>query len=478
MKKLMVKMVCAALITWGMSAFADNARVDVDGRGAGIKLEIVKDPENGTATNALWLQGDLIHQCMTVDLPAGVEWSQASFAFKPDKDGTVELKLLGEWRMDAIKPGTLKPIWVLYDDIEVKNSELKNGSFDGGADGWKINGDAQFVADLGHGKPGAAKAWSSASVTQDLAVKAGLEVTVSFWFRTASNQSALRIFTIGHSFHANWLPNWLKQVEDVTDVMVHEQVGVSMIGGSRVLQHWELPEGDNSAKTALKTGKVDVLTMSPMLSPDEGIKNFTTLGLEHNPNLRITVQEFWLPYDRLDCFGENSYGEQGKLLRNWEDPPIAPDDPDKERKFDTSHFNVPTAEQIEKLHAPYFEKMNAYIAEQNKPFGKQVLYVVPVGQAVIALRKKIIEGKAPGLAKPSELFIDNLGHPANPICALSAYCHFAVIYKHSPVGLPLLSQLLIGDTKEQYPQELNLLLQQLAWDAVTHHPLSGVAGGK
>jgi hypothetical protein len=285
----------------------------------------------------------------------------------------------------------------------------------------------------------------------------------------AGMPAGLRIFTVGHSFHANWLPAWLADVAKSAGVAGHEQIGASMIGGSRVIQHWNLPDDKNQAKTALKTGKVDVLTLSPMLSPDEGIVNFVKLALENNPNTRITVQEFWLPFDRLDCFGEKSYGDLARTLRNWADPVADSNDPNKAR-YETLHFDVPTAEQIHKLHAPYFKAMDEYVTKLNKDLGKQSVFVVPVGQAVNALREKIIAGAAPGIAKQSELFSDKLGHPKAAIQALSAYCHFAVIYGRSPVGLPMPSLL----AKAKADEKLNRLLQELAWDAVTHHPLSGV----
>ena len=53
------------------------------------------------------------------------------------------------------------------------------------------------------------------------------------------------------------------------------------------------------------------------------------------------------------------------------------------------------------------------------------------------------------------------------------YCHYAVIYRKSPVGLPAPRQLAMGPQAEG----LNRLLQELAWDAVIHHPLSGVTAG-
>ena len=52
-----------------------------------------------------------------------------------------------------------------------------------------------------------------------------------------------------------------------------------------------------------------------------------------------------------------------------------------------------------------------------------------------------------------------------PMQALATYCHFAVIFRRSPVGLP------VGGKPPTADQRL---LQEAAWAAVTHDPLSGV----
>jgi len=63
---------------------------------------------------------------------------------------------------------------------------------------------------------------------------------------------------------------------------------------------------------------------------------------------------------------------------------------------------------------------------------------------------------------------EKLAKPA--LSVLMGYLHFAVIYRKNPVGLPAPKALKIdGDVNA-----LNQLLQEIAWDAVTHHPLSGV----
>ena len=65
--------------------------------------------------------------------------------------------------------------------------------------------------------------------------------------------------------------------------------------------------------------------------------------------------------------------------------------------------------------------------------------------------------------------------PANnaKLVELVGYVNYATIYRRSPVGLPvpaILKQAKLGDQEES----LNRLLQDLAWNAVVEHPLSGL----
>lgn len=257
-----------------------------------------------------------------------------------------------------------------------------------------------------------------------------------------------RVFTCGHSFHV-WAPAIILELAKGAGIADHQVVGVSGIGGSRVIQHWDLPEEKNKAKAALRTGGVDVLTLSPIHLPDPGIENFVTLALKHNPQSRVTVQEFWLPFDIYD-------------------PTF------KERPKNVDH-NALTGPRLQELHQPYFQAMDEHIRGLNKKFAKPVVFVVPVGQAVIALREKILAGQVPGVKTQGELFTDAIGHPTAPIKALAAYCHFAVIYRRSPIGLAVPNVLSRAGTPE-WGGKLNDLLQELAWKAVVEHPLSGVKG--
>ena len=256
-----------------------------------------------------------------------------------------------------------------------------------------------------------------------------------------------RVFTCAHSFHV-FVYRLLADMAAGAGIEDHQSVGLSRIGGSRVIQHWDVPEEKNEAKAALRAGEVDVLTLSPIWLPDEGIEKFARLGLEHNPEIRITVQEFWLPNDTYH--------------------PVYP----LETRVKVDH-NATNIAELRKQQSLYDRDLVQYIDDLNKRLGKQVVFLVPIGQAAAALREKIVAGEAPGLKTQWDLFRDCWGHPQAPLQVLDGYCHFAVIYRRSPVGLPLPNDLAkLEDLKEK--DKLNRLLQELAWEAVIHHPLSGV----
>ena len=254
-----------------------------------------------------------------------------------------------------------------------------------------------------------------------------------------------RVFTCGHSFHV-WVADMLCELAKAAGIRGHRAAGLSSIGGSTVLQHWAVPPARNEAKRALRAGQVDVLTLSPIWLPDEGIAKFAALACKHNPKVRVTVQEYWLPNDEYE-----------------------PVYPLQTRKV-VDH-NAATMPKLRRCHAAYFRDMDEAVRAINRQLGAAVALVVPAGQAVLALRELIIAGRVPGLKTQAELFTDSWGHPAPPIKALAAYCHFAVIYRRSPIGLPR-PAVLAGNRK--WGVAMNRLLQRLAWAAVTQHPLSGV----
>ena len=257
-----------------------------------------------------------------------------------------------------------------------------------------------------------------------------------------------RIATCGHSFHVFTY----KQVEEIAKSagLVHQLVGISSIGGSTVQKHWLVPEDKSAVKQVLKTGQLDVLTLSPIWLPDDAIEQFVKLGIEHNPALRITVQEYWMPNDEYN--------------------PMYP--LDTKKKVD---HNATDIAKLRDATQRYAKDIEDYVRSINQRLGKDSVIIVPVGMAAVTLREKIVKGEVPGLKTQAELFRDNWGHATIPLQILSSYCHFAVIYRRSPVGLPTPSA--FKTLKTISPDDhakLNTLLQQIAWVTVSHHPMAGV----
>ena len=199
-------------------------------------------------------------------------------------------------------------------------------------------------------------------------------------------------------------------------------VGTDYIGGSKSIQHWNIPDDKNKAKAALISGKTDVLILTPVYLPDDGIEKFAQLGFEHNPDFRVTVMEFWIPFD---VYNPTLYDKNYKPVAG--EPPLMP----KPAKVD---HNAATGDGLRKMHEYYFRTMDDLITSINQKLGKQVVFVVPMGQAVLALREKVIAGQAPGIKTQEDLFRDQLGHPKPPMVALEAYCHYAVIYRKVPLA--------------------------------------------
>ncbi len=261
----------------------------------------------------------------------------------------------------------------------------------------------------------------------------------------------LRVFTCGHSFHVFTYPQ-VRQMALAAGLQ-QQPAGISSIGGSMVQKHWDVPDEKNLAKAALKERKADVLTLSPIWLPDAGIENFAQLAVQHNPDIRITVQEFWMPNDEYI--------------------PVYP----LQTKKKVDH-NAADLGELKEANAHYARDIEEHVKSINERLGKNALVVVPVGYASIQLRKKILAGEAPGLKTQEELFRDNWGHAKTPLQILASYCHFAVIYRRSPVGLPVPLQFKELEMSDDDKASLNRLLQEIAWDTVSRHPMAGVMAVK
>jgi hypothetical protein len=256
----------------------------------------------------------------------------------------------------------------------------------------------------------------------------------------ADPPAGLRVFYTGHSFHM-FVPPRVEQLVHAAGIQGHQLVGTQGIGGSRVIQHWDLADDRNKAKPALAAGNVDVFTMAAHVTiPDEGITKFTELGLQHNPKLRLLVQASWFPFDVPDA---------EKRIRN----------------------NAQRDEmQIEDLRAAvdhWRKQLEAQADDLNRQHNRTAVFIVPVGDAVIQLRALVVAGQFPGIKTQSELFTDPIGHAGPHVQALAAYCNFAAIYRISPEGL--------AAPTSGLDEQQRSILQKLAWDTVSTYPHAGIA---
>jgi hypothetical protein len=134
---------------------------------------------------------------------------------------------------------------------------------------------------------------------------------------------------------------------------------------------------------------------------------------------------------------------------------------DNSERDDTDLDALQTASDV------WRRKLEAQVDALNQRHGRRAVFIVPAGDAVYALRRRVKAGEFPGVAKQAELFRDPIGHGLGHVQALVAYCHFAAIYRKSPVGLSLDER---GVSDEQHA-----ILQRIAWDVVSKYEYSGIS---
>jgi hypothetical protein len=236
----------------------------------------------------------------------------------------------------------------------------------------------------------------------------------------------LRILNSGDSWH-RFMPDYMGRLGKAADLK--EQSA-----------RWS-GKPDEIAELLMK-GEIDVMTWGrPGWSSGQLTEflrqNVIENGLKRNPNFRLCVQMAWMVHDGL-----------GKPIQSKDD-------------YDNSKIA-----DVKAVIDRGRKSVEAVADEINKKHGRQVVFLVPVGEAVTRLRAMIVEGKFPGVTKQSAIFSDAMPHPGAIAAELAAYCNYATIYRTSPVGLLI---------KDGVPEEQRVILQKLAWETVSKYPYAGVA---
>jgi len=220
----------------------------------------------------------------------------------------------------------------------------------------------------------------------------------------------------------------------------YKDLGYSGKGGEKDLDRPLTSNGgrtksQDTPRTLLDKGEVDVwLTTASNWAVEPDLKAFGTAGFAKNPKFRLYHQARFLVADGLSL----------KKPEDRDNTKIA----DLQAALDKNR-----------------KRLEVRVDAINKEIGKQVVFIVPVGDAIVKLREMVVDGKYPGVTKQSELFKDAL-HAKEHVNLLTAYCNFAAIYQKSPVGLKL--------EMKNITDEHHAILQKIAWETVSKYPHSGV----
>lgn len=192
----------------------------------------------------------------------------------------------------------------------------------------------------------------------------------------------------------------------------------------------------------LERGDIDVYVYGAHPTPIESWRPNTlpllvATGPKHNPNFRVQFQMPWLVGD----------GRQGVTS--------------------AEQFNDTDLDAMQAAMDGLRKAQEAWADEVNAKAGRRGLILVPLGDAMLALRKMIKAGKFPGVVNHAEVFRgDIMPHQGALAGQLGQYMHFAALYRMSPEGL---------DLKTDFTPEQTAILKKLAWDTVSKYPYAGIA---
>ena len=176
----------------------EMARINVDGTADGITITDAAACEGGRLEPCSWGPEEKRRQIMTFILPSSsANWKNSWLRFTPDKDGQVNVSLLGPYVLENKKP---RRIDVLFDNITIEGSSLRNGEFEsvakpgGGPQAWVLgktpDGDyPRYLA--GKKKRGvngtaAVMVWTGGMAYQLITVKKDVPVTIRAMTRMAN----------------------------------------------------------------------------------------------------------------------------------------------------------------------------------------------------------------------------------------------------------------------------------------------------
>ena len=108
------------------------------------------------------------------------------------------------------------------------------------------------------------------------------------------------------------------------------------------------------------------------------------------------------------------------------------------------------------------------------PGAKKPVLMVPVGDVMFELNRRIEAGEVPGIHDIAELFWDGI-HMTNWGAFLTGTTFYATMYKRDPRGLDFHTYEVLDDPWDRtIPSGFAAAVQDVVWDVVKGHKYSGV----
>jgi hypothetical protein len=108
------------------------------------------------------------------------------------------------------------------------------------------------------------------------------------------------------------------------------------------------------------------------------------------------------------------------------------------------------------------------------------VYIIPTHAAMTEVAKRYLRGELPGVeglykvigGKEPSIWVDQIGHIGPGFDRLEGYVFYATLYGKSP---ELISEpIKFNNTPSYLSDDIDKMFREIAWKAVTEHPLSGV----
>ncbi|MFL0810259.1 MAG: hypothetical protein K6L76_07580 [Agarilytica sp.] len=266
----------------------------------------------------------------------------------------------------------------------------------------------------------------------------------------------LKVYHLGHSLVGRTMPLMLQQL--VGDGHDHR----SQLGwGTPLKAHWEpdipvngLEEENNHAfylpfDEAVESAAFDVFVLTEMVEIKAAIKyaksaeyleKFVRKITRDTPEAKIYFYETW----------HKVTDEEGWMFRLERDY----------KKYWLDNI-------VDRAH----KKLNT----------DHTIYVIPVGQVMLALFREIEAlGGVQGISGPEDFFKRNEDGSLDPIHInelgeyLVALVHYAVLYRQSPEGLPFQLKNEKGELAVAPSEEVAMLMQRLTWQVVSQDYRTGI----